>query len=71
MCTFLAKERLQNIGKDCWSECNHQSGPCAWCGSEGLCCQKGTEENGCDGFIGGESHRHECVAEGTDINVTP
>lgn len=54
-----------NAGKDCWWDCNRQSGPCGWCdagasGSEGMCCRSGYIENGCDGVLGG-SNNHTCV----------
>ena len=33
--------KLKNLGKECWTAggCG-RDGPCAWCGTEGLCCRK-------------------------------
>ena len=49
---------------DCLIHCNNRQGPCAWCGSDGMCCTKNPgwldTSNGCDGTFGGES-MHECV----------
>ena len=63
---FLILEKLKNIGQPCISECNIESngtGPCAWCGTEGFCCQhNGAPKNGCDGFMGGQNE-HECAEE--------
>ena len=48
-------------GRDqCWSECNKRDGKCDFCGSNGYCCRKGYNNNGCDGKIGGNDH-HICV----------
>ena len=52
-----------NTGKDCWSYCNGQQGPCSWCGSEGMCCTQKSgypASNGCDGSFGGQT-MHECA----------
>jgi len=48
-----------NDGYDCYPECGSKQGPCAWCGSKGMCCKIGWIGNGCNGNIGGLSH-HEC-----------
>ena len=36
-------EKLKNLGKECMTGggCG-RDGPCTWCGTEGLCCRKGT-----------------------------
>merc|ERR1712179_72566 len=55
--------KLMNTGKDCWSYCNGQQGPCSWCGSEGMCCTQKSgypASNGCDGSFGGQT-MHECA----------
>ena len=41
-----------NEGRDCWSNCGHQEGPCDWCGNGGMCCKVGDVGNGCDGIMG-------------------
>jgi len=53
---------LMNAGKDCWSDCNGQQGACDWCGSNGMCCEKGYSDtsNGCNGNFGGSGY-HACV----------
>ena len=55
---------LENEGKDCYSKCGDQQGPCSWCGELGLCCRIGNEYigNGCDGKLGGQDE-HECVRQ--------
>ena len=62
--TFIA---LQNKGKNCWSHCNGQQGPCSWCGTEGMCCTKKPgwtdTSNGCDGTFGGLTG-HKCFLKG-------
>ena len=37
-----SKGKLKNLGQECWTGggCG-RSGPCDWCGTEGLCCRKG------------------------------
>ena len=57
---LILDEKLKNIGDSCLAKCS-QSGPCVWCGTEGLCCKKdGVESNGCDGLTGG-INEHECA----------
>ena len=34
---------LRHLNADCWSKCNKQNGPCAWCGTKGMCCRRGWE----------------------------
>eukprot|EP00808_Paulinella_micropora_P023068 g66993.t1 len=53
---------LENANKDCWSSCGDKSGPCAWCGPQGLCCRKAFNggEGGCPADAGGEQG-HVCV----------
>ena len=60
-CKFILSDVL-NEGKNCYSNCGNQQGPCSWCGREGLCCRIGSDYigNGCDGKLGGQN-RHECV----------
>ena len=55
---------LENEGKDCYSECGDQQGPCSFCGGLGLCCKIGNDNigNGCDGKLGGQNG-HECVRQ--------
>eukprot|EP00808_Paulinella_micropora_P015133 g20014.t1 len=54
--------RLAHAGEDCWNNCG-KSGPCAWCGADGMCCRKGFNggEGGCLPEQGDEN-RHACVA---------
>jgi len=51
---------LKHPGEYCWPGCGGKQGFCDWCGSQGLCCKKGYEGNGCDGEIGITNH-HGCV----------
>ena len=51
---------LANIGEECKSQYGCEEGPCASCGSEGLCCKKGSSGSGCSGLVGGTT-RHECT----------
>jgi len=52
-----------NLGKECLSQCNNESGLCeGFCGTKNYCCKKGEIENGCDGKAGGEDN-HVCVLE--------
>ncbi|CAD7960345.1 unnamed protein product, partial [Amoebophrya sp. A25] len=51
---------LLNPGDDCWIDCGKKDGPCASCGSRGMCCRKGFAHNGCDGATGGDDY-HTCV----------
>jgi len=70
-CCSLEPE-LKNEGKDCWIGCNSKQGKCSWCGSKGMCCQRGFHDksNGCDGSFGG-SASHECVPTPSDTTVAP
>merc|ERR1712083_799882 len=36
-------------GMNCWEGCDKIRGKCDWCGTEGYCCKKGVNGNGCDG----------------------
>ncbi|CAD7944073.1 unnamed protein product [Amoebophrya sp. A120] len=51
---------LQPGEDDCWNHCDHENGPCAACGTGGMCCRIGFEGNGCNGSIGGSGF-HTCV----------
>ena len=53
---------LNNSGKDCWTNCQDQQGPCSWCGT-GLCCRYGwpDQSNGCAG-LGINGLGHVCVS---------
>jgi hypothetical protein len=53
---------LEHSGENCWNKCNTKQGKCRWCGTEGLCCNKGTIGNGCDGSFGG-NNEFKCVVK--------
>ena len=54
--------RLKNVGKNCWRSCGKKQGPCAWCGTQGMCCRIGWKKgNGCDGEMGTTAGYHSCV----------
>ena len=36
-----------NIGENCFSACNQESGPCEFCGFKGVCCKVGEDEENC------------------------
>ena len=59
VCFHLGPD-LKHPGEYCWPGCGGKQGFCDWCGSQGLCCKKGYEGNGCDGEIGITNH-HGCV----------
>ena len=68
---LILDEKLKNIGESCLAKCS-QSGPCVWCGTEGLCCKKdGEESNGCDGLTGG-INEYECAEkiQGKDFKMS-
>ena len=60
----LIDSEIQNLGKDCWSQCNKKQGPCSWCGAKGRCCTMKSgwtdKSNGCDGYFGGATG-HQCA----------
>jgi len=60
--------KLQNVGRECWLQCNQVDGRCLFCGTEGLCCRMGMlwKGNECDGKIGISSDHHHCVARPED-----
>ena len=66
-CFYFRVKDVDNIGKDCWSQCRGNEGPCQYCGT-GLCCRKGfSSSNECDG-VRGIQGKHACVAhQGTSI----
>ena len=51
---------LEHYGENCWNKCNTKQGKCRWCGTKGLCCNKGTIGNECDGSFGG-NNEFKCV----------
>ena len=57
---------LLNEGKACYKSCAMNSGPCQWCGSDGLCCNRKPDwndlNNGCDHKFGGQK-THRCVLD--------
>ena len=55
---------LKHGGEGCWRKCNQKEGKCDWCGTEGLCCRKGYQGNGCDGSLG-SFWNHQCVLKTT------
>jgi len=64
-CGLCASDsEIQNLGKDCWSQCNKKQGPCSWCGAKGMCCTMKSgwtdKSNGCDGYFGGATG-HQCA----------
>jgi len=62
---------LQNPGDDCWDGCNHQQGPCSWCGT-GMCCRHNwhNTSNGCSGALGIPGRGHVCVNADGSLNST-
>merc|ERR1719367_1950390 len=56
----LSMGGLKNQGKECWWKCKKRSGYCGWCGTEGMCCKRGSTGGGCTGRIGWNSG-HKCV----------
>ena len=61
-------KKLMNAGRNCWFQCNKQSGPCPqFCGT-GKCCRKGSGKSGCPLASGGVA-AHMCVA-GVDLVET-
>merc|ERR1719369_223887 len=60
---------LLNEGKDCWDECEKQTGECKFCGS-GSCCRKGyltSYFSGCS-VSNGCQNKHCCTKYAQDIN---
>merc|ERR1712212_792703 len=61
-CTKYEAQVLLNEGKDCWDECEKQTGECKFCGS-GSCCRKGyltSYFSGCS-VSNGCQNRHCCT----------
>ena len=48
---------MKNVGQRCHGRCGSRSGPCSWCGSEGMCCKLGLYENGCHSVGVGGGHQ--------------
>lgn len=55
---------LQNLGKDCWKECNNNSGFCEFCGRGNACCRKNFDKDTpleCKDIPTFLTWHHECV----------
>eukprot|EP01050_Picozoa_sp_SAG11_P035019 SAG11_NODE_12630_length_694_cov_0.695798_1_plen_211_part_01 len=57
----------ENLGSDCWADCDETQGPCSWCGAShwwGYCCSFGGSniDEHCDGTSGipGSGGVHRC-----------
>ena len=68
--SYIIIATVDNIGTPCFDMCKRQ-GYCKYCGDpSGLCCQKNSPGNGCDGIVGGALY-HTCVNVTTLLKGNP
>jgi hypothetical protein len=71
--TTLAEPRgvdFKSIGERCYKKCGKKTGPCEeLCGADGMCCEYGKEENGCDGTMGKKSFDKPTCSKPTKLNL--
>jgi hypothetical protein len=58
---------VKHLGRPCQKHCHGVSGPCNYCGTEGICCRKGSGDfsAGCNGRLGTDSRKNVCVPKPT------